>query len=147
MHVKFKGQGLVLCVGNQIVLQEIVKNVTETQKKSPDLTCLLTILAGGDGAVLAVGVNLGECEEHHGPGVAAAGERSLSEAAHGHRRSLEVTGGRGRDDRAWETDTGHARTELQPGTTGPDWLDTDHTLQSPHFQNRGHHSHKNLVGL
>ena len=101
----------------------------------------LTILAGGDGAVLALGVNLGECEEHHGPGVAAAGERGLSEAAHGHRRSLEVTGGRGRDDRAWETDTGHARTELQPGTTGPDWLDTDRTLQSPHFQNRGHHSH------
>ena len=59
----------------------------------------------------------------------------------GHRRSLEVTGARGRDDRAWETDTGHARTELQPGTTGPDWLDTDRTLQSPHFQNRGHHSH------
>ena len=92
MHVKFKGQGLVLCVGNQIILQEIVKNVTETQKKSPDLTCLLTILAGGDGAVLAVGVNLGECEEHHGPGVAAAGERGLSEAAHGHRRSLEAGG-------------------------------------------------------
>ena len=33
MHVKFKGQGLVECLGNQIILQEIVKNVTETQKK------------------------------------------------------------------------------------------------------------------
>ena len=58
MHVKFKGQGLILCEENQIILQEIVKNVTETQKKSPDQTCRLTILAGGDGAVLAIGVNL-----------------------------------------------------------------------------------------
>jgi len=43
----------------------------------------LTVLAGGDGEVDAIAVDFREGEEDHWPGVAAAGERGLTQGAHG----------------------------------------------------------------
>ena len=55
-----------------------------------DVCQCLTILAGGNGAVLALRRELREGEEHHRPGVADAGQRGLSKLLMV-LRSLEVT--------------------------------------------------------
>ena len=54
--------------------------------------------------------------------MAAAGERGLSEAAHGHRRSLEA--GSEITDRSRTGRERERERELQPGTLDLDWLDT-----------------------
>jgi len=57
----------------------------------------LAILAGGDGEIDSITVDLGEGEEDHGPGVAAAGEGGLAQGAH----DVQVDGGEGEDGQIW----------------------------------------------